>query len=292
MFYQGKLSVIPKINIYQYTDYRKYISDWIDRERKINRKFSFRKFNQSVGINSSAFLPLIIKGSRNIGEEGIYAIIKGFGLTERQGNYFRDLVAFNHAETATEKDQAYRKLNEYSKSSKQMDVANYNLFSKWYYVAILELLRLENNKKKNLNYILNNLKPSVGKTAVKKAIFELEQIGVLTENKDRSFSVNYEMISTPNEFISLAICNLHAEMSLLARKSVQEDDPEIREFSGITIAVSEEGFDLAKKKIQEFRKELHEILENNKTGKKNIVCQFNFQQFQLNQNFEGKKNVN
>lgn len=272
-----------EINIYKYKDYRKFISDWIDRERKINRKFSVRKFNQSIGMKSASFLSLIIKKKRSLGEEGLYALMKGFGLSERQGEYFRCLVKYNDSKSSKEKKEANAKLKLYSKESKKMDECYYNLFSKWYYVAILELLRLDTKKDKNFSYIMNNLKPMITRPLIDKAIRDLKHVGVIEESQNHTYTTNYEMISTPNEFISEAICNLHSDMASLAKKSVQEDPQEMREFSGVTIAVSEEGYDLAKKMIQNFRKEIHETLENFQKGQKKIVCQLNFQQFRLNQ---------
>lgn len=276
-----------KINIYEYTDFRQFISDWVKREKELNPKFSYRYFNRQVGINSSSFLPLLISGARNIGEEGILAIIKGFGLSERQGDYFRNLVEYNQADSVADKNNAFVKLNQYSKRAKKMMAAQYNLFSKWYYAAILEILKLDTKKKKDINYILKTIKPSIGRVAVKNAIDDLLHLKLITQEKT-GFEASFNMIATPDEFVSMAVCNLHAEMSSLAARSVLNDPADEREFSALTIALSQETYKTAKKKIQQFRKELHQILENEGKGKKDVVCQFNFQQFRLNQKEDEK----
>jgi uncharacterized protein (TIGR02147 family) len=279
-----------RINIFEYLNYRQFIADWVKREKELDPKFSYRYFNRQVGINSSSFLPLLINGSRNIGKEGITAIIKGFRLNEREGKYFEYLVDYDQSETPLKKNEALKKINKYNQRAKEMAASHYNLFSKWYYAAILEMLRLDTKKKKDLNFIVKNIKPSIGKVIIKKAVNELIDLGLITEGK-KGYEVDYSMLTTPEDYVSIAICNLQAEMSALASKSVMTDPADEREFSALTIAISRETYSIAKKKIQEFRKELHRLLETDGKGKKEMVCQFNFQQFQLTQinQSKGKK---
>jgi uncharacterized protein (TIGR02147 family) len=275
-----------KINIYKYTNYREFIKDWTKEEKKVNPKFSYRYFNKLVGINSSSFLPLLINGSRNIGNEGIDAIIKGFALSERQAEYFKLLVDFEQLETPEEKDIAFRKLATYQNKTKQMLTAQYNVFSHWHYVAILELLKLDNKEVKDIDYILRRINPPVGKVVVKKAITDLLKLELIKEDKKGNLIPAHKMLGTPDEFKSVAVCQLHSEMSTLASMAVVREPAPEREFSALCIAVNHKNYLLAKKRIQEFRKELHAILEQGNDQEKNTVCQINLQLFKLSRNEE------
>lgn len=90
--------------IYQYTDYRRLLKDLFSELKRRNPRFSYRVFNRLAGIKSSSFLKLVMEGKRNLAEEGIAKVIRGFRLVEAEARHFELLVRFNQAKTEVEKD--------------------------------------------------------------------------------------------------------------------------------------------------------------------------------------------
>lgn len=272
-------------SIFQYSDYRCFLKDKFSSLKEKNPRFSYRAFNRQAGIASSGFLKLVIEGQRNLGEEGIQKISKGFNLNEEEFEYFNWLVRFNQAESHQEKDRYFRKLMRVKPyaQAKSLQVAQYNLLSKWYYVAILELVRLDGSELKDLGWIQQNIKPTVGRRLIHNAIKELQKLGLLEEDSRGEWKRNDQILKTPDEVKSLSLVNFHKEMSQLAARAVAEDPSYKREFSALTIAVSEEGFDRIKKELQKFLKKLHGIIEQEEKSPRERVCQVNLQLFQLSQ---------
>jgi uncharacterized protein (TIGR02147 family) len=66
-----------------------------------------------------------------------------------------------------------------------------------------------------------------------------------------------------------------------AAESIERTLPEKRDISSLTIALSEEKFKEAKRRIQEFRRELNILLSED--GKADSVYQINFQIFNLSE---------
>lgn len=271
------------VSVFDFTNYRLFLKNMFEQAKELNPNFSYRLFNRKAGIASSAFLKLVIDGKRNLAKEGIRKITKGFNLNDKESHFFENLVYFNQAVSHEEKNSYFQKLsqNHQFKKAKQLEIFQYNLFSHWYYVAVLELVKVQDTAKKNIPWLVKKLNPAVGLVEVKKAVNELKQLKVLTEDKQGNLVRLDPMLATPDEVASVAVGSFHLQMSTLAQRAVQEEKPEDREFSTLTIATSEAALKKAKKEIQEFRKKIHSILEEDSTHPKKVVGHLNLQLFNL-----------
>src|SRR6185503_1090492 len=106
------------------------------------------------------------------------------------------------------------------------------------------------------------------------------KLGFLKREKGRLVQ-SEKNISTAREIISLAIANFHRQMIQRAGESIDRTKPEKRDISSLTIALSAEKFQEAKRRIQEFRRELNVLLSEDACPKS--VYQINFQLFNLSE---------
>ena len=84
----------------------------------------------------------------------------------------------------------------------------------------------------------------------------------------------------------MAVANFHREMIKRAHDAIESSPPAHRDISGITVALSEERFRLAKEKIQAFRRELHDLLVRpveQAEYDEQTIYQINFQLFNLSE---------
>ncbi|MDO8520416.1 MAG: TIGR02147 family protein [Deltaproteobacteria bacterium] len=266
-------------HVYEYLDYRCFLKERIEELRR-NGRFSFRNFNRKAGFRSSGTLKLVIDGKRNLATQGIYRVVKGLKLTSAEAKFFNSLVMMNQAGTHEEKDHYFRELaaSRPFRKAKELTALQYDCFSHWYHVAILELTRTVDFQE-NPEWISNRLKPAVSPAEIKKAMTDLERLHFLKRGTDGRLCPAAITFSTPDEVHSLSITNFHRQMCDLAKQSVADIHPELREFSSLTIATSEEGLKKIKSKIQAFKKELDACLED--LSPKNQVIQINLQAFPL-----------
>ena len=271
------------VSVFDFTNYRRFLKERFSELKKNKPQFSFRVFNRLAGFSSSGYLKLVMDGKRNLAEEGIEKISQGFKLNESEKKYFRALVRFNQAKTNEEKTLRFQELTRHKKflAAKPLTSAQYRMFSHWYYVAMLELARLESQNPKNLAWFQEHLHPPVEWKSLKKAAQELVQLGLLEETASGEYRRHEAMLTTPDEVQSLSVANFHQQMCEMASRSVMKEAPEDREFSALTIATSEKTFQEAKKEIQKFRKKLHSILEQDGGAPKTFVTQINLQLFKL-----------
>lgn len=271
------------VSVFDYTDYRCFLRECFHAIKRKKPSFSYRVFNRQAGIKSSGYLKLVMDGKRNLADDGIRMVAKGFKLNEEERQYFETLVKFNQAKVHEEKDRFFRKLTKNKKflAAKPLTAAQYHLFSHWYYVAILELVRMNATQAKDTKWVQARLKPSVPLKDVKRAVGQLMQLGLLREAKDGNLVRLETMLKTQDEVHSLSVANFHVEMCQMAARAVREDSAKDREFSALTIVTSEEAFHRAKEEIQAFRKRLHSILEQDNEEPKSLVAQINMQLFKL-----------
>lgn len=89
--------------IYDYTDYRSYIRDFVTFGGNQGRPISGRALSQKAGFKAPNYIGLIIDGKRNLTNAGVIALAEAMDLTPPETEFFFHLVSFAHAETKTEK---------------------------------------------------------------------------------------------------------------------------------------------------------------------------------------------
>lgn len=266
-------------NIFDYLDYRQFLKDRVETLRR-EGKFSYRNFNRRSGFKSPATLKLVIDGKRNLAQQGIYKVAKGLNLSSVELKFFNTLVLMNQATTHEQKDYHFKELSGFRpfRKSRELTALQYDCLSHWYYVAILELVRLEEFQA-DPEWIAKRLRPQVSLADVKRALTDLENLKFIVRNNG-NIERSDTTFSTPDEVRSLSLVNFHLEMCDLAKKAVADIHSAKREFSSLTIAVSRKGFQKIKSRIQEFKRELDGYLEE-ETEPRTEVAQLNFHLFPL-----------
>ncbi len=271
-----------RITIYEYLNYRSYLRDLYAEKKRTVRGFSYRAFCRRAGISNPSYLKLVIDGERNLTPTTIRKFCKGLSLKRHEAEFFEHLVLFNQAATHEEKNYYYKKLASSKRyiEVKHIEHDQYEYFSKWYYAAVRELICVPGFRN-DPEWIAQRMNPRISPKEAADALallLKLELVG-LDENgtlfqKDRN-------ITTPSEATSLAVCNFQREMMKRAMEATERMRAHHREISTLTIAVSKEKFEVAKRRIKEFRRELHALLSECETPE--AVYQLNFQLFPLSE---------
>jgi uncharacterized protein (TIGR02147 family) len=174
------------VDIFDYSDYRKYLSDYQQAKNALNTAFSFRYYAKKAGINSSSFYPLIIKGERNLTKTTIVKTCIAFNLSVQQAEYFENLVFFNQAKTIKEKNFYFDRLIEKQKlrNVKKIREKQYDYFSEWYHCIIREavaVLHFDGDYGRLARFV----NPAITPEQAKKSVQLLLQLGFLKKDGDR-----------------------------------------------------------------------------------------------------------
>lgn len=130
-------------DIYEYTDYRKYLSDLYVARKASNRSFSYRLIAQKAGLASPSFIGKIFSGIANISHRTLMRLVEVFQIVGPDAEYFELMVNFEGSRSELDKSHYFQRMQalrrRYGKPTRiEEDV----LQSAWYVAPILTLIEL------------------------------------------------------------------------------------------------------------------------------------------------------
>lgn len=267
-------------SIFEYTDYRRFLSDTYLFGKAKNRSFSFRYFSRITGFQSSNYLMLVMKGLRNLSVDGAEKIAKGLKLNREETVFFVNLVQLNQSKTAEDR-QTYAERLMRSKAFKKLHPlkeTQYNYYAQWYYILVRELVGLPDFKE-DFGWISKHTIPSLTAAEAGRAIEELLKLGLLKRDSQGRLRQSEAKLATADEVTAAPVANYHREMMKKAAESIDTIDRSKREISSVTFLASKESVNKVKEMIQVFRKEVTQVLSEGK--RPDTIYQLNFQLFPL-----------
>src|SRR6185369_7719031 len=96
-----------RISVFEYLDYRKFLGDYYQFKKSLNRHFSHRLFALKAGINSSGYFSEVLHGRRNLAKAQVQKFCKAMDLGERERAYFELMVDFGHAKSDAARQSIY-----------------------------------------------------------------------------------------------------------------------------------------------------------------------------------------
>ncbi len=275
-------------NIYKYLDYRLFLKDLFLFRKKQKKIFSYRYFSAKAGFSSPNFLKLVIDGHRNLTNESVAKISKGFGFKKKERIFFENLVFMNQAKTDEEKEHYYKEISSirgYTKVKKiEKDI--YDYYSNWYNLVIREMV-IFGDRKQTAVEIAEQLNPKISPKEVRKSLKLLTDLGMIRQNPNGEWERMEKALTTGAEVQSFMVANYHQKMLQLAGESINRHKPEKRDISSVTMSISSKTMTEIKRRMTAFRKEIIEIAVSD--TEVDQVVQLNMQAFPLTQEPKRKK---
>jgi uncharacterized protein (TIGR02147 family) len=249
--------------ISDYYCYRKYLSDFFDYKKKANPNYSYRVFASQAGIKSSGHLKMIVNRDRNLGPKTLPMYLKALKFKKkREEGLFQLLVKYDHTQNIDEKTELFEKiLGEKSKNtSNPLERNQYELLSQWYVVTTYVLIGMDKFHA-TVESIYEQLGNKVPRIKIEKAIRILLEMDLVKAEQGR-YVQSGGAFSTPDEIKAVAVNKYHENMVNLSLDSLKLHTVDERNFNGATIAIGPKNYKLLCKKLNEFRKEVNEMIGN------------------------------
>ena len=250
-------------NISDYYCYRKYLADFFDYKKEVNSNYSYRVFASQAGIKSSGHLKMIVNRDRNLGPKTLPMYLKALKFKKkREENLFQLLVKYDHTQSIDEKTELFEKiLGEKSKNtSNPLERNQYELLSQWYVVTTYVLIGMDKFHA-TVESVYDQLESKVPRIKIEKAIQILLEMDLVKAENGR-YVQSGGAFSTPDEIKAVAVNKYHENMVNLSLDSLKVHNVDERNFNGATIAIGPKNYKLLCKKLNEFRKEVNEMIGN------------------------------
>ncbi|MBL8027603.1 MAG: TIGR02147 family protein [Fibrobacteres bacterium] len=267
--------------IYEYSNYRKYLSDYYQYQKEAKPFFSFRYFSKRAGFQAPQMLKYVMDGQRNITDESMDKFILALNLKSKEADYFRALVHFNQAKTEKEKNRHFQLLLKFGQQTpiKTLTREQYEICQHWYYIPIKEMVSLKNFREDSV-WISKRLNPSIKPAEALKALETLKKLGILKYDDSGKLIAAESLYKAEDEIQTLFVRRFHSQMIKLAEESIERIPAKKREISSVTISIPESEVSNIKALISAFEEDLLEMISKN-SAQSETVYQLNFQFFPL-----------
>jgi uncharacterized protein (TIGR02147 family) len=271
--------------VFNYTDYRKFLKDRVTELKAADKTFKQKAIAQQVGFKSPGFFTQILQGKSNLPERLISGMAEALKLKKMEARYFRLMVQYNQAKSHEKKKQFFEKMTGFKKGRKQtLDPEAFEFYDKWFYSAIRAVLDYHTFKG-DYKELARMVMPSITPAEARKAVSVLEKLGMIKKGTGKDYRLTSKHVTTGLDTDSVVVNNFVVNTLEIAKDALYKFPRDKRRLSALTVSVSGEGYKQIQNRIDEFRKELVAMVENDRGIDR--VYQVNFQIFPLT-DLEGK----
>lgn len=242
-------------HLFDYDDFRKFMQDYFDEQKKLRAVFSHRFFAAKAGFSSSSYCLNVIRGRFNLTPKSIEKISKAMDFEPLQKAYFEALVQYNQAQQVDERDQAWEQILQIRKQIEFTHVTTREqaYFSKWYYPVVRELA-VESDWNGDFRVLARSLTPQITTDEAREAVKNLLEWGLLKKEGER-----YERVSQmldAAEIPPIALRKIRREYIQHAIGAVESMPKDERFAAFTTLAMSESSYNYAVEVLEDARKKI------------------------------------
>jgi uncharacterized protein (TIGR02147 family) len=264
------------INIFSYTDFRKYLGDYYAARKATERKFSHRFIQEKVGAGSAGWFADVIKGRTNVPGTSVIKLAKLFQLKNTETDYFESMVFFGQAGSLEERNRYFQKMLAFKEVRADMvGMDRLEFYSKWYHGAIRELLFFIPFRG-DYAELARKLSPPIRQAEARDSVALLERLGMVEPNGVGGFRSRDAILKKDPSFPSVVMANFLKSNMELAIEALDRYSKEERDISALTISLSEDAFAKVKEDIRALRKKMLALTEIDVAPNKVYQCNFQF----------------
>lgn len=263
--------------IYEFTDYRLYLKEFMQSKKNENKSFSYRNFTLRAGLTTSNYVQKVISNERSLGPKTTEQFIKGLGLKKKEAEYFRKIVELDKSNTIERKASIISDLARLKKSGSPLKMTEENEFyNHWLNGAIYELAACIDFEPDS-SFLYKKLKKRVGLSEIQTCLNFLLKNNYLKIENGKAIQVKDAITST--QFINNAHLRMnHLKMTEFAINAISMPIEE-RTFQGVLLSIDKKRMPEIKNKIKEFTEEI--LKEFSEDCNANTLYRFNLQAFPL-----------
>jgi uncharacterized protein (TIGR02147 family) len=268
-------AILP--NIFEYSEYRRFLEDYYRSRKAADPKFSQRYIASQVKASSTGWFADIVKGRVNLSGSHMVPLIRVLKLADPEAEYFETLVRVDQAGSVDEKNLNYRRLLSLKGVKPELvGKERFEFYSHWYHGAIRELLFFFDFRG-DYGALARKLQPPISIPEAKRSIRLLESLGFIHREASGRFRPKDATLKKDPAFKALHFANLMKSNMILGIESLDTFSREERDISGVTLSLSKDAFLKAKEEIRALRERLLALTEFDE--KPDQVFQFNFHVF-------------
>jgi hypothetical protein, TIGR02147 len=265
--------------VYHYHDYRKFLKEWFAFLQASDADLSLRKVSEKAGL-AVGLLPMVLSGKRNLSDKALESLKKQLKLKTDELAYLKYMIELNDSDDREEKLELVKKMQKFQsyEEGNSKELETYKYLTKWHYVAIREMIALDDFKNE-IDWIQERLSFPVSPKEIDDALEFLLAHNFIQKAGKGKYKVQDKLLDCSEGIYRLSLGEFYKQIYVLAVEAIDKVPRTERLLLGHTLAVS----DTAYEKISEILNEaLSKVVEIEKNDlKKDRVYQVSFAAFPL-----------
>jgi uncharacterized protein (TIGR02147 family) len=255
--------------LFEYYDYRKYLSDCYKEKKAINQAFSFTFFSKMAKFANKGFIHNVIHGTKNLSKQSVLKLSNALHHTKSEADYFENLVFFNQAIEREERNHYYENLvsvrsrNPKAVAKIQLTTDQYEYYSEWYHSAVRSIIGMTRFTG-DYAQLAQSVYPAILPKQAKKSVALLLKLGLVRKGKNGVYELSQAHITTGEEILDLAVLNFHRKATELAGAAMDNLPKGQRNITGITLGTSRKAYEEIREAEREFRQRVVDIVDKDK----------------------------
>jgi uncharacterized protein (TIGR02147 family) len=247
------------LNIYEYSDYKKFLTDWREEEKRRNPGLTHEFLCTVLGQRNRSFYNDIEKGRKLIGAEVLDRLIKLFSLSAHEAKYFRALVGYGQPATYAEKEFWFEQIVEMNNTPKRIiDKNTFHYFKEWWHSTVrsaLDTCTIKTNYSTLSKCLFDRITPKQAQSSIQL----LSQLGLIEKNKDGYWKPTEKVITTGDNVKDECMRRYHLANHGILRQILEQDLPGTHDSTQLTVSVSQKGLGRIVNRIRQMRAEIISI---------------------------------
>lgn len=242
---------LERPDIFTYYDHLTFLKDWFTYLKKSRSDFSIRTLAQKSEI-ASGYLPMVLSSQRELSEKAFLKILPHLGLDAQEKKFLSLLRLVGESQDATIKVDAVNQMSKLKRFKEKNDkeIRVYEYLTKWFYVAIRELVVLSEFKLDH-EWIQKKLTGRISIPEIEEAIQFLKDQNFITQDLQGKWIQPKTELDCREGIFKLSLSQFHRQMLELASDSIDKTPRAERYILGHTVAISSQDFQKIKAIIDE-----------------------------------------
>jgi uncharacterized protein (TIGR02147 family) len=248
-----------ELNIYEYIDYRKFLTDWREEEKRRNAGLTHEYLCCALGQKNRSFYNDLEKGRKLIGSEVLDRLIRLFGFQGNEAKYFRALVGYGQPATYAEKEFWFEQIVEMNNTPKRMiDKKSFRYFREWWHAAVRSTL---DTCKVGENYSLlsKRLFDRISPRQAQESIRLLSDLGLIAKTAEGFWKPTEKVITTGDNVREECMRRYLLANHAILQQIIEQDLPGTHDSTNLTVSVSKKGLERIVNRIRQIRSEIISI---------------------------------
>jgi uncharacterized protein (TIGR02147 family) len=252
---------MPLPVVYAYTDYRRFLLDWLAARQEIEPTFNRSELHRRLGLpNTRSYLPDVLNG-KDVTPTFVDRFVAALELGSEEGRFFRVLVRFNQASTAEEKELAFDQLVALNRTPRTiLDPRHYEYYRHWWNGAVRALFSLH-DLGDEFRRIGSLLSPNITEGEARSSVHLLKELGLIVRDADGFWKPTDHSLSTGEGSRADLVRQLQSQqLRLVQQAALHPSGDQGQVVATNTVTISEEGLELVRRRVERFRSELRSIV--------------------------------